>query len=859
MSHIRIRSRLSLLVIFLWMVLACFSGLFVQYVFGLTPEQSTTFIRIFLVAWLIALVLSVAAVRVLLQPLEDFIGAHRADRPVPDDVLDRAVRSTSRLFPRLGLVGLVLPLLWLAATGLFLGLFTEGLRSHLPFFVILGVFDAMFLGSILFLVPQVWSYKALELLSDYRGDVLSGQGISLKWKIRILGFMLATIPTLLVGAMSFNIADRLLDEEAGRGLQEKLARANDEVGAMLRNGLGRMEVERHLGRIATLIGEDSFVHLGLTSGEFYRSEDAGSLAPELYGRIRDLWTDDGSGEPVSGNIVDSESGLAYSYAFSRDGSMVSIAPVIHASRQTINTLMLLIVVVWVCSTVVATIVGYTFATNMGHKIQRMTVLTGEIARGELTREVRLLSDDELGKLGANLGIMTDNLRRMVRGVNAVSGQISTTCSQLLVKASAISTGAEIQSRSVGETFDSVEELDSNIQAASDSLQALVESSQETAEAANKVSESFNLMLMEAGGLQQTIERTGSIVSEMAASIGEVADNIKDLSDGAGRSAVSMAEMDGSISAVTTSASDTARIARQAIKAAQEGALAVRRTIEGMDRIVESTRKASDVIVGLGNRVEDIGSILGVIEEIADQTNLLALNAAIIAAQAGEHGRSFAVVADEIRSLAERTATPTREIAQMISDIQEASGEASEVMRGGVGIVNEGVALARQAGDSLNQILASVQKAADNVDEIAINTEGQAKASEIVTREIARVADMASRISRAAAEQARAGEQLQQAFQETLSSGESLDGQLNQQAQENRQAMAAVSATNEAAARASKAMIGQSAVSEGILKAIEQVREIAKNHAIAATEMGEATQALAEKSASLKEEIGGFNV
>jgi methyl-accepting chemotaxis protein len=412
---------------------------------------------------------------------------------------------------------------------------------------------------------------------------------------------------------------------------------------------------------------------------------------------------------------------------------------------------------------------------------------------------------------------------------------------------------------VHETSESVEELNSNIQSASDNLQSLAQSSAETAEAAQKVGESFNLMLAGTSSLHETVGRTGDIVARMVASVNEVAGSIKELSQGAERSSMSMSEMDRSISEVSSSAADTAQIARKAIDVAQEGAVAVRRTIEGMDRIVNSTRDASSVIVGLGNRIEEIGSILGVIDEIADQTNLLALNAAIIAAQAGEHGRSFAVVADEIRSLAERTASSTREINQMIGDIQETSEQAIKVMKGGGATVNEGVGLARKAGDALNQILLSFQKAVENVETIAGYTEGQAQSSITVAREIGHVAEMAARISQASAEQSQAGGQLQESFQETLRTTQSLSKMVNQQAQENRQAIAAVAEMNESTTRANQALLDQSKVSDGILQAIEQVREIAKNHAKAASEMGEATQFLAEKSARLKEEIGEFHI
>jgi methyl-accepting chemotaxis protein len=124
----------------------------------------------------------------------------------------------------------------------------------------------------------------------------------------------------------------------------------------------------------------------------------------------------------------------------------------------------------------------------------------------------------------------------------------------------------------------------------------------------------------------------------------------------------------------------------------------------MNRIEATARRTADVINRLGERAENVGSILTVIEDITDQTGLLALNAAILAAQAGEHGKGFAVVAAEIRGLASRTAASTQEIGKLITAVQEESREAVGVVREEVAMVAEGARLARDAGDALNKIL-----------------------------------------------------------------------------------------------------------------------------------------------------------
>ncbi|MBN2496714.1 MAG: methyl-accepting chemotaxis protein [Deltaproteobacteria bacterium] len=512
----------------------------------------------------------------------------------------------------------------------------------------------------------------------------------------------------------------------------------------------------------------------------------------------------------------------------------------------------------VCCLAMSLMVSLVFTSGLARRLQSMAQHTSALARGDMSAEsVVLTDDDEMGSLAQSLAEMSCNLSGVLGDIRELGGQIASTCEQLLVKASAISTGAEIQSQSVEDTTASVEQLNQNIRTASSNLQTLAVSSQEAAEAAHKVGESFNLMLTEMSGLHDNVEQTTGTISRMAKSVIEVAGAVRTLAGGAERSAGAVSEMARSAGVVSTGAGETVKISRKAIEVAQDGAVAVRRTIEGMDRIVDTTRQALVVIVGLGNRIEAIGSILSVIEEIADQTNLLALNAAIIAAQAGEHGRSFAVVADEIRSLAERTASSTREIGQMITDIQESSEQAVEVMKSGTGIVNDGVALAKRAGDALNEILISVQKATSTVERIASSTEGQAQASEMATREIAGVAELAAKIKAAAEEQEESGRQLQRVYEKTLGTSAELRRLVNQQAQENRQALASVAAMNEAASRANRAMSDQSDVSDGILRAIEQVRQVAKNHAEAASDMGKATRSLVEKSTQLKEETSEF--
>lgn len=155
----------------------------------------------------------------------------------------------------------------------------------------------------------------------------------------------------------------------------------------------------------------------------------------------------------------------------------------------------------------------------------------------------------------------------------------------------------------------------------------------------------------------------------------------------------------------------------------------------MNKIAEVVTRTAAVVKDLGKGSEQIGEIVRVIEEIADQTNLLALNAAIEAARAGEQGRGFAVVADEVRKLAERTTKATKEISDMIKTIQQNTNQAVVSMEEGTHEVEEGIQLANTAGSALKNIIDSSSKVADVVNQVAASTEEQSSAAEQVSRNI----------------------------------------------------------------------------------------------------------------------------
>lgn len=246
---------------------------------------------------------------------------------------------------------------------------------------------------------------------------------------------------------------------------------------------------------------------------------------------------------------------------------------------------------------------------------------------------------------------------------------------------------------------------------------------------NNVVATFNKMIAD---IKSSVEFTAGAGMQILSSTEEVAAGAQEQSSQANEIASAVEQMAATIIQTSKNASEAAEYANQAGVLAAEGGKVVENTIEGMQRIAEVVENSTETIKKLGRSSAQIGEIIQVIDEIADQTNLLALNAAIEAARAGEHGRGFAVVADEVRKLAERTTKATNEIAEMIKHIQaDTEGAVSAITEGNLE-AEKGYSLATQAGEALRKIIEASQKVVDEVTQVASASEEQSSVAEEIS-------------------------------------------------------------------------------------------------------------------------------
>ena len=263
-----------------------------------------------------------------------------------------------------------------------------------------------------------------------------------------------------------------------------------------------------------------------------------------------------------------------------------------------------------------------------------------------------------------------------------------------------------------------------------------------------------------GTITGNAEQVASAAQQLLRASEEVADRARQQSDAASSMAASVEEMAVSINQVQENAGEAHGLSEEARQLADQGTTVIHNATSEMLKISQAVQQSSVIVEELGQQSNQITSIVNTIKEIADQTNLLALNAAIEAARAGEQGRGFAVVADEVRKLAERTSLSTTEIAGMVGKIQAGTQSAVTAMQSGVKQVSSGVDMANEAGTSINLIREGSQRVTLVVNDISQSIREQSTASNLIAQQLEHIAQMSEQSAIAVRHTADASRHLQ---------------------------------------------------------------------------------------------------
>jgi methyl-accepting chemotaxis protein len=483
----------------------------------------------------------------------------------------------------------------------------------------------------------------------------------------------------------------------------------------------------------------------------------------------------------------------------------------------------------------------------------------QIARGDLTHRADVTTSDEIGMLAETFNGMAANLERTIRHLVDSQAKLKSVVETVESRTHLVMSRVDEQGTMFDQTYNSVDQLNSGVRKITDNVESLSASSEETSSSMLEMVASMEEVSRHTDTLWSSVEETASATNEMVSSINEVDRNVVYLTNFVTDTSSSMVEMSASIAQVEANAARSYDLAVAVADAAESGMKAVRETIDGMERIRRSVIEANAVVGRLGERSIAIGKILNVIEDIAEQTNLLALNAAILAAQAGEHGKGFSVVAAEIRELSERTASSTRDITNLIRAVQDEVENALRATSEGSTLVEGGVSLSHEAGKALNKILESSAKASSMGKEIAAATREQAAGSENVTRSVDQLQTLVGQINSATGQQSQGSQHILNAVESMREVTKYVRQAMIEQKSGSSMISAAAERMIEMIHEIFQVAASQSSESEKILETMQQVRAIAEGNRSAAADMNNAVSLLNDAIRSLDDEVRKFRV
>lgn len=388
-------------------------------------------------------------------------------------------------------------------------------------------------------------------------------------------------------------------------------------------------------------------------------------------------------------------------------------------------------------------------------VKRIKVLAGAFnrgAEGDLTVRVDLGDKDELSELGQNFNVMLEKLSGMVASINASIVELRRIAARNDESSAKVVQAAKIQAEGLTATSTAVDAINRSAGKVASGVETLARSSAENSASIGEMTDSIVEVRRNVETQAAAIQDVSSAIIEIVAVVEETDRNVAGLKESAGATSVSVTDMDRSIQQVDKSTREAVAVAEGVRDEALKGKEAVEATILGIGEIRHSSGNTFSSISRLSERVAAIGQIVSVIDELTEQTNLLALNSAIIAAQAGEHGKGFAIVSEEIKELANRTKRSTREIDELIQGIREETDKAVGAIRATEERVADGEKLSRRSGDALNGIVASVLAVTEQVNEIAKATVEQAAGSRQIHAAMNNVADRVSQIAVSCQEQ-----------------------------------------------------------------------------------------------------------
>jgi methyl-accepting chemotaxis protein len=482
-----------------------------------------------------------------------------------------------------------------------------------------------------------------------------------------------------------------------------------------------------------------------------------------------------------------------------------------------------------------------------------------LARGDLSVAVGAGRGDEIGVLANSFNSMAGSLKGLVSQVRENILAVSKASESLEHIGRAMSSESRRQESVVEETSRSITTMSSSIESVNENVARLEGSARETAGSIVEMDSSVSEIAHHMDNLASAIDVTSSSIMQLTTSIREIAENMVGLDRATETTSTSLQDLHASVAVIGKNAEQCHSLTQNAAKEAEQGRQSVEETTIAMHEIRASFTDLQDVISELSRKSDSIDEIVQVIDEVAEETNLLSLNASIIAAQASEHGKAFSVVASSIKSLAERTARSTREIASLIASVQKETRKAVDAVEENGDRVDKGVELSNQAGEGLRRIMESADQSAGMVREIVENSAVQGRDLAQVDRAMIEVKEIVAQIDRSIREQKNASGEIAQSTKKIGELGQQVKGSTEEQRSGSKLITRAMEKVMSMIEHILASTREQATQSEQIRMALDSFREVTVENARRADDLGETVSSLSHRSNQLEREINRFTL
>jgi methyl-accepting chemotaxis protein len=349
-----------------------------------------------------------------------------------------------------------------------------------------------------------------------------------------------------------------------------------------------------------------------------------------------------------------------------------------------------------------------------------------ISAGDLSAQVEIDREDEIGELARSFNHMSRSLRAVVAEVRASSGSVAEVSHILEERGTVLSGATQRQNAAITDASRSVEQVSRSILEIESSAASLAGSSRETSSSIVEMDALTGEIASSMDQLSEAIETTSAAGQQVASNVEQVLSNVGSLESSTGETLGRLQELSRSVREVEANAAQSLSFSEASSRDAAEGRTAAQETTIAMREIQTAFANLEDRVDRLAKKSQSIDEIVQVITEVAEQTGLLSLNASIIAAQAGEHGRAFSVVADQVSSLADRSHRSASEIAELIRAVQEDTQAAVGAVEEGSAKVERGVRRSNLASEVLHKIIDGTQASTERVREIAAASSRQSE-------------------------------------------------------------------------------------------------------------------------------------